>query len=132
MKAIFYHKPDSRYNDKEGEQYHFPQSYLSRVLKTQRDWIVYYGPIKGKAGRYYTGIAQVKSVLPDPQNSGLYYAYLESYIDFDRPVGYTEEGGFERRFVQPGGIINPGYSVQAVRMLEERVCGNCAGGPLNS
>lgn len=119
MKAVFYHKPDSRYDDKEGEQYHFPQSYLSRVMKALHDWIVYYGPIKGRPGRYYTGIAQVMSVNPDLQNPGLHYAFLGNYIDFDRLVEYKEGGGFERRLVQGDGVINQGYKVQAVRILED-------------
>ncbi len=119
MKAVFYHKPNSGYDDKEGEQYHFPQQYLSQVLKTVGDWIVYYGPRKGLAGRFYTGIGKVRSVEPDPTNRSLHYAFLEEYIDFDRPVEYKEGGGFERRLVEANGKINQGYKVQAVRSLEE-------------
>lgn len=119
MRAVFYHKPDSRYDDKEGEQYHFPQSYLSRVMQALGDWIVYYGPRKGAQGRYYTGIAKVKSVAPDPRNAGLHYAFLTDFIDFDRPVEYKENGGFERRLVRPDGVISQGTKVQAVRLLED-------------
>ncbi|MBK8769279.1 MAG: HNH endonuclease [Rhizobiales bacterium] len=119
MKAVFYHKPDSGYKDETGIKYHFPQSYLSRVAKSLNDWIVYYGPVKGLRGRYYTGIALVKSVEPDLEHAGLHYAFLDYYIDFDRPVEYKEGGGFERRLVERSGIINQGYKVQAVRMLED-------------
>lgn len=119
MKSVFYHKPNSGYDDKEGEQYHFPHSYLSRVMRSLGDWVVYYGPWNDKPGRYYTGIAKVKSVEPDTHNPGLHYAFLESYIDFDRPVEYKENGGFERRLVESSGNINQGYKVQAVRALEE-------------
>ncbi len=101
MRAVFYHKPNSGYKDETGIRYHFPQSYLSRVMQSLNDWIVYYGPVKNEAGRYYTGIAQVKSVSPDPDSPGLHFAFLENYIDFDRPVEYKEGGGFERRLVQP-------------------------------
>ena len=119
MKAVFYHKPGSAYDDREGEWYHFPQMYLSRVMKTVGDWIVYYGPRTGHDGRYYTGIAKVKSISPDPKNPELHYAFLEQYIDFDRAVEYKEGGGFEKRLVLGDGRISRGMMVQAVRMLED-------------
>ena len=50
MKAVFYHKPDSPYDDAEGVRYHFPQTYLTRVQKTVGDWIVYYGPLSERGG----------------------------------------------------------------------------------
>lgn len=83
------------------------------------DWIVYYGPKNGSAGRFYTGIARVKSIEPDPRTPGLHFAFLSDFIDFDRHVEYKENGGFERRLVRPDGIISPGMKVQAVRLLEE-------------
>lgn len=119
MKAVFYHKPDSPYDDAEGVRYHFPQIYLTRVQKTIGDWIVYYGPLSERGGRYYTGTARVDSVAAHPERLGHYYAFLSDYIDFDRAVEYKEDGGFEKRLVQPDGQINPGYKVQAVRLLEE-------------
>lgn len=119
MKAVFYHKPDSEYDDITGEQYHFPHTYLSRVQPVIGDWMVYYGPLQGKAGRYYTGIARVASIEPDPSLNKHYYARLVDYIDFDRAVEYKENGGFEKRLVQTDGFVNNGYKVQAVRALEE-------------
>lgn len=119
MKAVFYHKPDSAYDDITGEQYHFPHTYLSRVQPVIDDWMVYYGPLRGKAGRYYTGIARVSAVDPDPRLEKHYYARLVDYIDFDRPVEYKANGGFEKRLVQADGSVNNGYKVQAVRALDE-------------
>ncbi|MCB1422771.1 MAG: HNH endonuclease [Nitratireductor sp.] len=119
MKAVFYHKPDSRYDDVTGERYHFPHQYLSRVEAVVGDWMVYYGPLPRKKGRYYTGIAKILKVRPDHSTSHHFYADLVEYIDFDRPVEYKEGGGFERRLVQEDGTINNGYKVQAVRKLEE-------------
>jgi len=120
VKAIFYHKPDSAYKDVTGVQYHFPKMYLSRVLQTVGDWIVYYGPIPGMASRYYSGLSQVVAVEPDPDMPDHYYAFLTGYMDFDRPVGYVEQGGFEKKLVMPDGSINSGRSVQAVRLIDER------------
>ncbi len=119
MKAVFYHKTNSRYDDVTGERYQFPRIYLSRVENTIGDWFVYYGPQPQMAGRYYTGIARVTGVRPDPEIEDHFYADLSDYIDFDRPVEYKKNGGFEKKLVQSDGTINNGYKVQAVRRLEE-------------
>jgi putative restriction endonuclease len=119
MKAVFYHKPNSPYKDVRGARYHFPHKYLTRVEPVVGDMMVYYGPLDGKSGRYYTGVAKVSGIRPDTDLAKHYFADLADFIDFDRPVEYKEAGGFEKRLVQPNGIINNGYKVQAVRRLEE-------------
>jgi putative restriction endonuclease len=43
---------------------------------------------------------------------------VTEYLDFDRLVSYTENGGYEKRLVRPDGSINGGYAVQAVRVIE--------------
>jgi putative restriction endonuclease len=43
---------------------------------------------------------------------------VTEYLDFDRLVPYTENGGYEKRLVRPDGSINGGYAVQAVRVIE--------------
>jgi len=119
VQAIFHHKTESVYNDVIGQQYHFPKRYLSRIEKTIDDWIIYYGAIPGKKSRYYSGIARVRSVRPDPAKPGHHYAYLSDYLDFDRlwfgilflvsaqmayispPFGYTL---FYMKGVLPAGI----------------------------
>lgn len=116
--AIFYHKPDSIYDDDPAHKYHFPKSYLSRVEQTLGDWIVYYGPLLGRKGRFYTATARVKRIAPDPSDAKLFYVYLEDYIDFDRPLPYAENGGFERKLFRADGLPNGGYTQQAVRILE--------------
>ncbi|WP_417686392.1 HNH endonuclease [Roseibium sp.] len=116
--AVFYHKPNSDYDDVTGARYHFPKSYLSRVEQTIDDWIVYYGPLPPQKGRFYSGIAKVRRIEADPAKEKHYYAFLSDYLDFDRPVEYTEQGGFERKLVRPDGSINGGVSVQAVRVIE--------------
>ncbi len=119
MKSVFYHKPDSIYDDITGEQYHFPSQYLGRVQKSLNDWIVYYGPISGKSGRYYSGIAKVVEVSKDNNKAKHYYARLADYIDFDNSVYYKENGGYESRLIQADGSTNGGYAIQAVRQLDE-------------
>lgn len=81
--------------------------------------MVYYGPAEREGGRFYSGIALVKGIRPDPNMEKHYYADLKDYIGFDRLVEYKENGGFEKRLVQADGTINNGYKVQAVRKLDE-------------
>ncbi len=118
-KGIFYHKVDSTYDDVTGIRYHFPKTYLSRVRQTVGDWVIYYGPLPRMRSRYYSGLARVSSVKPDPRRDDHFYAHLEDYLDFDSPVDYVACGGFERKLVGRDLSINPGRSVQAVRIIEE-------------
>lgn len=117
MKSIFYYKPDSEYDDVKGELYHFPSQYLTRVENSLKDWIVYYGPIKGMSSRYYSGIAKVVDIYPDDSKEKHFYARLTDYIDFDNYLDYKDR--FETRLISPEGSINGGYAVQAVRNIEE-------------
>jgi putative restriction endonuclease len=119
-KGIFYHKVGSTYDDVTGIRYHFPKSYLSRVRQTIGDWIIYYGPLPQMRSRYYSGIARVKVIEPDLERADHFYAYFDEYLDFDDPVDYLDGGGFETKLVGPGQAINPGRSVQAVRIIEEK------------
>ncbi|WP_282044941.1 HNH endonuclease [Roseibium album] len=116
--AVFYHKPNSIYDDDPARKYHFPKSYLSRVQKTLDDWIVYYGPLNNKKGRFYTAIARTTCIESDPNLSEHYYVFLEDYIDFDRPLRYTENGGYEKKLFKENGLPNGGYTQQSVRYLE--------------
>lgn len=118
VQAVLYHKFDSIYDDITGQQYHFPKIYLGRMEQTLGDWIVYYGPIPNEKGRFYSGIAKVDRISHDSKQDNHFYAYLTDYIDFDRLVGYTEAGGYERRMILPDGRINGGLTVNAVRLLE--------------
>jgi putative restriction endonuclease len=118
VQAVFHHKINSVYDDITGRQYHFPRQYLSRVEKTIGDWIVYYGPIPDHKSRYYSGIARVLSVSADPYQEGHYYAFLESFLDFDRLVAYSENGGYEAKLVRSDGSINGGTAQNAVRLLQ--------------
>ncbi|RYE62756.1 MAG: HNH endonuclease [Oxalobacteraceae bacterium] len=118
VNAVFYHKEDTTYKDVRGKVYHFPGSYLSRVVQTIGSLIVYYGPLPGVTGRHYSGIARVRAVEQDPDLANHHFARLDEYIDFDRPVDYRENGGFERQLVRPDLSVNGGRSVQAVRLID--------------
>ena len=115
--AVFYHKPDSVYDDS-FDSYHFPSQYLTRIRQTIGEYITYYGPVAGKSGRFYTGVGKVVSIRPDMNLADHYYADIEGFLDFDEPVHYQLNGGFERKLVSRDGSINGGRAVQAVRLIE--------------
>lgn len=117
VNAVFYHKPDSVYDDSY-DSYHFPSQYLSRINKTIGDFITYYGPVSGRSGRFYTGVGKVVAVRPDQKLAKHYYADIEGFLDFDEPVHYQQSGGFERKLIAENGSINGGRAVQAVRLIE--------------
>nr|WP_319383389.1 HNH endonuclease [uncultured Roseibium sp.] len=116
--AVFYHKPNSIYDDDPASKYHFPKSYLSRVEKTLNDWIVYYGPIERKKGRFYSAVARASCIESDPNKPDHFYVFLRDYIDFDRPLHYGENGGYEKKLFKENGLPNGGYTQQSVRHLE--------------
>jgi len=117
--GIFYHKADSQYDDLPDQYYHFPSQYLRRVESCIGDRIIYYGPVSGKKGRYYTAVARVVGVRGDATKQHHFYADVDSYIDFDEPVNYLMGGGWEKKLVQPDGSINAGRAVHAVRIITE-------------
>ena len=119
MKAVFYHKPDSPYKDVRGETHHFPKQYLKRVQNAVGDHFVYYEKFSGKSGQFYTGVGTIKEIIPDEEIIGHYHAKLENYIDFDRQVGYRENGGFEVKLVRSDGSVNGGTAQTVIRTITD-------------
>lgn len=120
--AVFYHKADSVYDDLPHRYYHFPKQYLSRVEQVLGQPIVYYGPLERQAGRFYWASAIVTDVRQDAFRADHFYADLDKYIDFDRLVGYQENGGFERQLILADGKVSGGRAVQAVRVISDEEC----------
>ena len=46
-KAVFISSSHSAYDDRPGEAYHFPNTYLSRVAQTVGDWVIFYQGRRG-------------------------------------------------------------------------------------
>ncbi len=115
--AIFYHKEDSQYDDDPARFYHFPKQYLSRVQQTVGDFIVYYGPIPGRKGQFYSSVAQVDRVTADLTVKDHFYAQVSSFLNFDTEVDKNENGGFEKALFNENGSINGGRAIQAVRII---------------
>ncbi len=116
-KAIFYHKEDSQYDDNPASFYHFPKQYLSRIQQTVGDLIIYYGPVPGRKGQYYSSVAQVDRIAPDSKIPDHYYAYVSFFLNFDTEVDKSENGGFEKALFNEDGSVNGGRAIQAVRII---------------
>jgi putative restriction endonuclease len=117
--GVFIHRPDSIYEDSPAERYQFPRQYLGRVQACIGDWVIYYEPRKLKDTRGYYAIARVQHVVPDPSASGMYIAIIEpgSYLDFARPVPFTDTNGvIERGVLNEDGRIS-GRAQAAVRSI---------------
>jgi len=116
--AIFYHREDSVYDDDPADRYHFPKQYLSRVEQTLNDFIVYYGPLSGRLGRFYSAFARVARIEVDQRLADHYYAYVDSFLNFDTDILYSENGGYEKALFKSDGSVNGGRAVQAVRIID--------------
>jgi len=117
--GVFIHRHDSIYQDSPAEHYQFPRQYLGRVEACVGDWIVYYEPRKVAETRGYFALARVERVIPDPAASGMYLALIApgSYLDFARPVPFSDADGIvERGVLNADGRIS-GRAQAAVRPL---------------
>ena len=126
-KAVFTYKPGSRYDDLPEWRYHFPRTYLRQVEAALGDFIVYYEPGRWGSGdslregrKAYFATARLVRIERDPLRADHYYAYVEDYLDFLRPVPFRERGFFyEHRLCKKDGTVNRGAFGRAVRLLDE-------------
>ena len=102
-KGVFLHRPDSIYDDEPAERYQFPRQYLTRASQFVGDWIVYYEPRRGGAGKGYYAIAKVDRIVPDPTIERMYLALIEpgSFLPFERAVPFSGVDG-----VIESGVLN--------------------------
>ena len=126
-KAVLTTKVDPSYDDLPEERYHFPRTYLNAARAALGDWIVYYEPRRSSArlsssgGRQsYFATARIVRVDGDPRRADHYYAYVEDYLEFDRPVPFREDGFFyESGLQKEDGSVNKGRFGRAVRLLDD-------------
>ncbi len=117
--GVFIHRHDSIYDDSPAERYQFPQQYLSRVQACIGEWIIYYEPRKIAGTRGYFAIARVHEVVSDPSAPSMFLAIIEpgSYLDFARPVPFSDSDGIlERGVLNQDGRIS-GRAQSAVRPI---------------
>lgn len=124
-RAVFTTKSVPDYDDLPERLYHFPKTYLNQVRAAIGDWIVYYEPRRptgdasSRGGRQcYFATARVEKVLPDPFHADHFYAEVSNYLDFTRPVPFTEQDHYyESGLRKLDGSTNKGAFGRSVRLL---------------
>lgn len=126
-KAVFTTKVTPGYKDLPEARYHFPRTYLNQVRQAVGDHIVYYEPrrssvdLSSLGGRQsYFGVARVTAVVEDPDVVDHYYALIDDYLDFDRPVPFAEgRDYYESALKKADGSTNKGAFGRAVRLIPD-------------
>jgi putative restriction endonuclease len=127
-KAVFSTKITPGYNDLPELHYHFPRTYLNQARQAVGDYVVYYEPRRSSVdlssfgGRQsYFGIARVAAIVEDAELNGHYYALVDEYLDFDRPVPFAEGSQYyESALKKADGTTNKGAFGRAVRLIPDR------------
>lgn len=93
MPGVFVHRRDTHYSDQPHVQYQFPSQYLSRAKQFEKDWAVYYEPVKAGARGFYA-LGFVDQIIPDPIVPKMFVAKIQdgSYLDFATPVPHKIDG----------------------------------------
>ena len=126
-KAVFTTKVAPGYNDLPEVRYHFPRTYLNQARQTVGDHIVYYEPRRSSielssfGGRQsYFGVARVTAVVEDDALADHFYALVDDYLDFDRPVPFSEgREYYESALRKDDGSTNKGAFGRAVRLIPD-------------
>jgi putative restriction endonuclease len=121
MKAVFDTSVDSAYDDEIAERYHFPNQYLRLANQTVGDWVVFRQPRASGGSKSYFGAAKVVRIEPDPGKNGHYYAYLEEFLEFARPVPRRLNGDYMEqsiRNIEPVSNVGLYLRGRSVRILE--------------
>jgi putative restriction endonuclease len=126
-KAVFTTKITPSYNDLPEVRYHFAQTYLNQARQAVGDHVVYYEPRRSSAklssigGRQsYFGMARLTAIVEDTKLPDHYYALIDDYLDFDRPVPFGEGSDYYESALKKGdGSTNKGASGRAVRLIPD-------------
>ncbi|WP_005031495.1 HNH endonuclease [Holophaga foetida] len=110
----------SIYDDLPEFRYHFPRTYLNQIQAAVGDWILYYEPRRSQGGgrQAYFAMARLLRVESDREHQDHFYAYLDSYLEFDHPIAFRGEGNYwESALQKADGSTNKGAFGRAVRGL---------------
>lgn len=126
-KAVFTTKVMPSYNDLPEVRYHFPRTYLNQARQVVGDHVVYYEPRRSSeqlssfGGRQsYFGVSRVKEIIEDTQFADHFYALVDDYLDFDRPVPFAEGSEYyESALKKEDGSTNKGAFGRAVRLIPD-------------
>ena len=126
-KAVLTTKVDPTYDDLPEERYHFPRTYLRQIEAASGDFVVYYEPrrvsgdLSSTGGRQaYFATARVANIVPDRTRADHFYALIDSYLEFARPVPFREGWSYyESALHRDDGATNKGAFGRAVRALPD-------------
>jgi len=127
VKAVLTTMVSPAYDDLPEEKYHFPKTYLRQVENAVGDWIIYYEPRRktasGDAGgrQSYFATARLERVEIDPSAPDHYYAFISDYLEFNRPVRFSEGGHYYESLLRKAdGSTNKGAFGRSVRNLSDQ------------
>lgn len=126
--ATFTAKVDPTYDDLPEQRYHFPRAYLRPVEAARNNWIIYYEPrrssgnLSSRGGRQsYFATARIADIILDSTQPDHFYASIDSYLDFARPVPFREDRHYHESTIRrEDGKTNKGAFGRAVRGLPDR------------
>lgn len=114
MKGVFEISGASRYDDVIAERYHFPRVYLRVAKACVGDWIVYRETGSSGGRLAYVAAGRVRTIDDDPVDGRLFYARIDDFLEFDRPVPYRDPNGrFQERMLRDLG--SPATAGRALR-----------------
>ena len=93
MPLVFDAKPDSGYDDRPGDRYHFPNRYLAAAKSGIGDWVVYRKPRRGDGPPGYFAVARLIAIESDPRSANSFYARVDQYLPFDANVPQADASG---------------------------------------
>src|SRR5260370_2988371 len=126
-KAVFTTKVTPSYNDLPEVRYHFPRAYLNQARQAVGDHIVYYEPRRSSVelssfgGRQSNfSVARVTTVVQDGAQADHYYSLVDNYLDFDRPVPFSEGSEYYGSALKKAdGTTNKGEFGRALRLIPD-------------
>lgn len=126
-KAVLTTKVTPGYKDLPEVRYHFPRTYLNQVRQAVGDYVLYYEPrrttveLSSFGGRQsYFGVARIVDLVEDKDIADHYYALVDDYLDFDRPVPFAEGSHYyESALRKSDGSTNKGAFGRAVRLIPD-------------
>lgn len=116
-KAVLIASSHSKYLDRPGEVYHFPNSYLSRVEQTVGDWVIFFEGRRGGSRGYYA-VQKVLRIESDVSDSSHSYALLDrgSELSFEQNVPRVTPAGVP---FETGLPLSRGSNTSAVRLISD-------------
>ena len=125
--AVLTTKIDPTYDDLPEQRYHFPRTYLRQIEAAKGEFVIYYEPrrttsdLSSHGGRQaYFATARIINVRPNLSRADHFYADVDSYLDFPRPVPFREgQRYYEFAIQRDDGATNKGAFGRAVRSLPE-------------